>query len=105
MRELELHIDNRHIIVNLPGTRLTITYRVSSQGLVEHPLWTGEDRKAPISLHEFRRSAWQAANKRACEIGWISADTSEDNPLPPGDCGRTSAKDVPEGWTRSVSSS
>jgi hypothetical protein len=71
MRELELHVHDRDIIVNLPGTRLTITYRVSSEELVEHPFWTGQDRNAPISQKEFRESAWQAAYRKACEIGWI----------------------------------
>jgi hypothetical protein len=71
MGELELHVDDRDIIVNLAGTRLTITYRVSSDDIVEHPFWTGEDRNAPISLKEFRESACQAARRKAREIGWI----------------------------------
>ena len=50
MGELELHVHDRDIIVNLPGTRLRVTYRVSLDKLVEHPLWTGEDRNAPVSL-------------------------------------------------------
>jgi hypothetical protein len=73
MSELELHIQDAHIIVNLPDTRLTMTYQASSDApwLVELPLWTGDDRNAPISLNEFRGRAWQAANKKARELGWI----------------------------------
>ena len=71
MGELELHVYDRDIIVNLPGTRLTVTYSLSSDRLVEHPFWTGEDRNAPVSLQEFRESASQAARKKAREIGWI----------------------------------
>ena len=71
MGELELHVCDRDIIVNLPGTRLTVTYSLSSDRLVEHPFWTGEDRNAPVSLQDFRDSALQTARKKAREIGWI----------------------------------
>jgi hypothetical protein len=78
MVELEIHIDEPHVIVNVRGTRLTITYHLSADGrsLVEHPFWTGDDRNAPISLSEFRSSAWRAAQKKADEIGWIGADST-----------------------------
>jgi hypothetical protein len=74
MSELELHVHDALIIVNMPQTRLTMTYQTSAgaSGLVELPLWTGDDRNAPISLIEFRRRAWQAANKKARELGWIA---------------------------------
>ena len=75
MSELELHVHDAHIIVNMPETRLTMTYQTSAEGasgLVELPLWTGDDRNAPISLNEFRRRAWQAANNKARELGWIA---------------------------------
>ena len=76
MGDLQLHIEYPQIIVNMPGTRLTVTYQLSADGqsLVEHPFWTGDDRNAPILLNEFRSSAWMAAQKKAHEIGWISAD-------------------------------
>jgi hypothetical protein len=79
--ELEVHVDEPHIIVNVRGTRLTISYQLSPDGqsLVEHPFWTGEDRNAPISLNEFRSDAWLAAKKRAKEIGWMVADSSSDD--------------------------
>ena len=74
MSELELHVQDACIIVNLPETRLTVTYQASSSapGLVELPLWTRDDGKAPISLNEFRGRASQAANKKARELGWIA---------------------------------
>jgi hypothetical protein len=73
--ELQIHVHKPHIIVNMRGTRLTVTYELSSDGqsLVESPFWTGYDRNAPISSNEFRSSAWLAAEKKAHEIGWISA--------------------------------
>jgi hypothetical protein len=75
MGEFEIHLEEPQIIVNLRGTRLTITFQVSSDGqsLVENPFWTRQDRNAPISLNEFRKSACLAASKTAHEIGWISA--------------------------------
>jgi hypothetical protein len=82
MVELEIHIDEPQIIVNVKGTRLTMTFQVAPDGqsLVENSFWTRQERNAPISLNEFRRSAWQAAHKKAREIGWISAlATSSDN--------------------------
>lgn len=83
MVELEIHIDEPQIIVNVKGKRLTITFQVAPDGqsLVENSFWTRQDRNAPISLNEFRKSAWRAAYKRAREIGWISAvATSSDKP-------------------------
>jgi hypothetical protein len=84
MGELEIHIDDPQIIVNVRGTRLTITYQVSPDGrsLVELPFWTRDDRNVPISLKEFRKSAWLAAKARAHEIGWIGTDAavSDDKP-------------------------
>jgi len=76
MGDLQIHIDYPQIIVNMPGTRLTVTYQLSAdkQSLVEHPFWTGDDRSAPISLNEFRKEAWWAARKKAQEVSWISSD-------------------------------
>jgi hypothetical protein len=73
MSELELHVRDEQIIVNMPETRLTMTYQASSEvpGLVELPLWTCDDRTAPISVNDFRGRAWQAAEKKARELGWI----------------------------------
>jgi hypothetical protein len=78
MPELEIHIDEERIIVNAPGTRLTITYQVSpdAQSLIENPFWTGQDRSASISLNEFRRSTYRAAINKAHELGWIRFHTS-----------------------------
>ena len=73
MSELELHVRDEQIIVNMPETRLTMAYQASSEvpGLVELPLWTCDDRTAPISVNDFRGRAWQAAEKKARELGWI----------------------------------
>src|SRR6478672_11428024 len=74
MSELELHVQDEQIIVNMPETRLTMTYQASSDApwLIELPFWTCDDRTAPISVNDFRGRAWQAANKKARELGWIA---------------------------------
>jgi hypothetical protein len=81
---LEIHFDEPQIIVNARGTRLTITYQVSSDGqsLLENPFWTGDDRSAPVSLKEFRTSAWLAAQKTAQEIGRIVTDSKSADDRP-----------------------
>ena len=67
MRELELHIEDHQIIVNMVGTRLSITYQLSSEGILEeNKFWTvdgGDD--------EFRHKAWQAAHSIARQLAWI----------------------------------
>jgi hypothetical protein len=68
MNELELHVEGRHIIVNMPQTRLTVTY-IRPSGtpcLVEEPLWTLDGGST-----DFRARAWQAASNKARELGWI----------------------------------
>jgi hypothetical protein len=67
MRELELRVEDHQIIVNLIDSRLTITYQVSSEGLLEeNKFWTLDGGNA-----EFRQRAWQAANSTACQLAWI----------------------------------
>ena len=74
MGKLELHVHHKQIIVSMPDTCFTMTYQASSEAprLVELPFWTRDDRSAPISLTEFRWSAWQAAFEKARELGWIA---------------------------------
>ena len=66
MRELELHVEGRQIIVNMMDTRLSITYRLSPKGeLEENKFWTIDAGDA-----EFRQRAWQAASSKARQLGW-----------------------------------
>jgi hypothetical protein len=73
MLELEVHVVEQDIIVNLPGTRCTITFEKSSDSLdiVEKPAWTRGDPEAAIPLQVFRARAWVAARAKARELGWI----------------------------------
>jgi hypothetical protein len=73
MTELEVHVVDQDIIVNLPGTRCTITFQLApdSPSLIEKPEWTRGDEQAAITLPVFRARAWVAASDRARELGWI----------------------------------
>jgi hypothetical protein len=67
MRELELHVEGRQIIVNMSGTRLTLTFQLSSEGqLEENKFWTVDSGDA-----EFRQRARQAAQAKARQLAWI----------------------------------
>jgi hypothetical protein len=72
MAELEVHVVEADIIVNLPGTRFTITFRKdpASPNLIEQTEWTQADPEAG-SLALFRARAWEAADQKARELGWI----------------------------------
>ena len=71
--DYEVHVVGDDIIVNLPGTRFTITYQRAKdrRGLEEKPGWARDDGGTSFSMAEFRAEAWQAASKRARELGWI----------------------------------
>jgi hypothetical protein len=67
MRELELHVEGRQIIVNMINTRLTVTYQLSPEGqLEENKFWTVDGGDS-----EFRQRARQAAHSRARQLGWL----------------------------------
>jgi hypothetical protein len=67
MRELELHVEDRQIIINMIDTRLTVTYQLSPEGkLEENKFWTVDGGDA-----EFRERARQAAHSKARQLAWI----------------------------------
>ena len=73
MAELEVHVVDQDIIVNLPGTRCTITFQRAPgfPGIVEKPEWTRGDPESGLDLVIFRVRAFQAATQKARELGWI----------------------------------
>jgi hypothetical protein len=67
MRELEIHIEDRQIVVNLSDSRLTMTYQLSPDGqLKENEFWTVDGGDT-----EFRQRARQAAFSKARQLAWI----------------------------------
>jgi predicted alpha/beta hydrolase family esterase len=70
-----LHVEvlNDEIIVILPATSYGVVYYKPSnspQLLVKNFL-SKNDSGAPITQAEFLARAWQAANAKARELGWI----------------------------------
>lgn len=66
MYELQLLVVAGQIIVNMPQTRLTMTYMRAASDLVEEPLWTCDE-----GSNDFRTRARHAACHKAREIGWL----------------------------------
>jgi hypothetical protein len=67
MSGLQLHVHEGQIIVNMMGSRLTITFELSEDGqLSENPFWTRDEGNA-----EFRTKALQAAYVEARQRGWL----------------------------------
>jgi hypothetical protein len=73
MNALEILVVENDIIVNLPGTRFSITFRKDpdSPNLIELAEWTQADPEGG-SLALFRARAWEAAEEKAREIGWFN---------------------------------
>ena len=67
---LELEVRGDTIVVMMPGTRFSVTYRM----LEDPQLWSDlvlDDQDATITRAEFLARGWKAANDKARELGWI----------------------------------
>jgi predicted alpha/beta hydrolase family esterase len=71
----QLHVEvlNDEIIVILPATSYGVVYYkpANSRQLLAKNFLSKNDRGAPITQAEFLARAWQAANAKARELGWI----------------------------------
>ena len=70
MADLNIEIQWNRIIVTMPGTSFTATYRREVSGIDRIGL-TGSDLTAPISLRDFITRADEVANEHARQLGWI----------------------------------
>lgn len=70
MADLNIEIRWNRIIVTMPGTSFTATYRREVSGIDRIGL-TGSDLNAPISLRDFITRADEVANEHARQLGWI----------------------------------
>jgi hypothetical protein len=59
------------IIVRLPGTNFSVTYKRSNGALVAID-FGGTDVHRKIAMPVFLSQAWQAANAKARELRWIA---------------------------------
>jgi hypothetical protein len=67
---LRLEVQGPYIVVALRGTCLRARFRKQDAPWLAMDEYE-EDSEAPITLKEFRNLAWEAANVRARELGWI----------------------------------
>jgi hypothetical protein len=79
-RSDQLHIEvlDDEIIVILPATSYGVTYYkpANSPELLAKYFVSKIDTGAPITQMEFLARAWQAANEKARELGWIVSGDS-----------------------------
>jgi hypothetical protein len=73
--ELQVEVEGRYIFVTMPGSSFRSGYfkSVIAPGLVQSEYMTG-DKDAAISRDEFEALAWEAANAKARELGWLEAN-------------------------------
>jgi hypothetical protein len=72
--QVHIEVVNDEILVILPATSYGVTYYkpASSPGLIIKNFVPKIDTAAPIDQSEFLANAWQAANAKARELGWIA---------------------------------
>jgi hypothetical protein len=72
---LRVRVIDDAIVVSLPKTNFRVSYRMAAHGrhVVAEEGWSLTDSQARISCYEFFWLAWQAANDKAIELGWIAA--------------------------------
>jgi hypothetical protein len=69
---LVVQVDGDELIVFLPGTDYIATfYRATPGELLAKSHAGHEVGDAPMTCAEFQGRAWQAANAKARELGWI----------------------------------
>jgi hypothetical protein len=71
--EVRIEVLGNEIMVILPATSYGVTYYKSadSSQLLTKNFHSKKDSGAPITEGEFLARAWQAANAKARELGWI----------------------------------
>jgi len=71
--ELRVEVLGDEIIVILPATSYGVTYYkpTHSAHLLVKNFLSKIDRGAPMTQEKFLARAWQAANEKAHELGWI----------------------------------
>jgi hypothetical protein len=65
-----LEVQGPYIVVAMRGTCLQARFRKQDAPWLAMDGYE-EDSEAPITSREFRTLAWEAANERAFELGWI----------------------------------
>ena len=73
-RSYRIQVVEDELIVSLPESSYAVTYYkpANSPQLLARGIPMEDDPRVPLTLSEFLRQAWWAANDRARELGWIS---------------------------------
>jgi hypothetical protein len=71
--DLKVEVEGRYIVVSMAGSSYRTTYFKSAiaPGLVQSNFMK-DDKDESISRKEFEERAWEAANAKARELGWIA---------------------------------
>lgn len=71
-QNLIVEIASREIVVRMRGTTLRAAYFKGASPWLTMTSLPSADPDAPINSSDFRAIAWEAANVKAREIGWIA---------------------------------
>jgi hypothetical protein len=69
---LRIEVQGHYVIVAIRGTCLRARFRKQDAPWLAMDGYE-EDSEAPITLKEFRAVAWETANEKAHELGWIKS--------------------------------
>jgi hypothetical protein len=71
--DILIKVDGDRIIATLPGTSFSASYFRPPEGdaLVQGP-GTMNDSASPVPRDQFETRAWEAAKRKARELGWIA---------------------------------
>jgi hypothetical protein len=70
--KLRVEVQGSYILVAMRGTCFRARYRKQDAPWLAIDEWV-EDSDAPISSREFRALAWEAANEKARDLGWVKS--------------------------------
>jgi hypothetical protein len=71
--DIKVDVEDDHIVVSMPGTSFrTAFFKASDEPrLMQSPVMSVEKEAPAQSRREFEALAWEAANTKARELGWI----------------------------------
>jgi hypothetical protein len=71
-RSLTVEVDDRYIVITMPGTTFRASYFASSNSPeLTRSDWMTEDGDASVSRTDFLERAVKVAHARARELGWL----------------------------------
>jgi hypothetical protein len=72
MKNITVQLTDDTIVVTMPGTGYRVGfYKAADRPGLLRSDYSGDDGKSSISQVEFLAAAWEAANDRARQLGWI----------------------------------